>query len=321
LLTYRPITGLAMTAVLLGAWAWAPEAVAQDRSLGPGAPALATTRYEAGIARYRAGDYAGAASEFRIALSAMPGSAILAYNLGKAEERAQQWEAALSAYTRYLELAPLAEDRAEVQTVVQSIQSTLDRVKPFTDIETEPPGASLLVDGAEIGMTPVKVRLPIGAHDVVASAPGYAAARQRIELAPEGPRKFRLTLEPTPASATSASTLAPPAPSPATEPDTRRILAWSAVGLGAVALGFGVHQTITAADAANQGADPGAGDAARQARLREDLDAARLGMGLGFGLGAAFLGAGLALFLWPESPTGPGAAALSFDGFTFGGRF
>jgi TolA-binding protein len=53
----------------------------EERSLGPGAPALATARYEAGIARYRAGDFAGAAAEFRIALSAMPGSAILAYNL------------------------------------------------------------------------------------------------------------------------------------------------------------------------------------------------------------------------------------------------
>jgi tetratricopeptide (TPR) repeat protein len=314
-LTDRHITRFAMTAALLVAWV--SPSVAQEKSLGPGAPALATSRYEAGIARYRAGDYAGAASEFRVALSAMPGSAILAYNLGRSEERAQQWEAALTAYGRYLELAPLAEDRADVQTIVGSLQATLEHVKPLSDIETDPPGATLLIDGAEAGASPARLRLSIGGHDVVASADGHEVARQRIEVAPDGPRKFRLRLT---AATTPAAVSNEVAPAPEAGQGTRRILAWSGLGLGAVALGIGVHQTILAADAAERGADPGAGDASRQARLREDLDAAQLGMGLGYGLGAALLGTGLALLLWPESPTRP-TAAFSAEAFAVGGRF
>jgi hypothetical protein len=142
-------------------------------------------------------------------------------------------------------------------------------------------------------------------------------------VATDGPRRWALTLRPHPApKAPPPAVVAAPLSAPEAGPGTRRILAWSALGIGALGLGLGVHQTISAADLADQGANPGAGDADRQARLRRDLDSATLGMGLGYGLGSALVGTGVALLLWPDGTEAPSAAVSAGPGgAVIGGRF
>lgn len=284
--------------------------VCQQRGLGPGAPALATTRYEAGVARYRAGDFSGAATEFRVALSALPGSATLAFNLGRAEERAGQLEAAILAYRRYLELAPLADDRREVETVLSTLEQQLDRSRPWVEVEASVAGATLRIDGADAGPAPRRIRLAAGGHAVEAAAPRHRPASLRIDVQADAPRRWRLELEP---EEVSTAAPAPASSLPADPPPvrTRVALGWVATGLGAVALGVGIQQTVTAAGIASDAESPAAGDADRQARLSDDLDGAKLGMGLGYGLGAAFVGVGLGLLLWPETAeTQPNSARV-----------
>lgn len=63
-------------------------------------------------------------------------------------------------------------------------------------IATEPPGATLTVDGKPLGVSPYRGPLPPGQHTVTASLQGYHQAQTTISVAAEtaGPQRFDLTL-------------------------------------------------------------------------------------------------------------------------------
>ncbi|MCA9560913.1 MAG: hypothetical protein KC583_20335, partial [Myxococcales bacterium] len=84
----------------------ATPAAANTRALGAGAPEAAEQRYQIGLQMYRAGRFAEAAREFRVALTMVPDSARLAYNLARSLERSDQLEAAIEHYQLYLRLSP-----------------------------------------------------------------------------------------------------------------------------------------------------------------------------------------------------------------------
>ncbi|WP_244171635.1 PEGA domain-containing protein [Myxococcus virescens] len=66
-------------------------------------------------------------------------------------------------------------------------------------VESKPAGASVLVRGQELGVTPLKgVELPAGQHPVVVSLPGYSAFSQYTEVASAKSTEVKATLEPTP---------------------------------------------------------------------------------------------------------------------------
>ncbi len=95
------------------------------QGLGDDAPSVARERYTIGRGLYRAGDYAGAAREFRVAFKLHPSSARLAYNLARSLERSEQYVPAIDAYEAYLRLAPKAADRGQVQEVVAALRELL----------------------------------------------------------------------------------------------------------------------------------------------------------------------------------------------------
>lgn len=97
-------------------------ASAAPRELEPGAPPLATQRYRTGIEMYLRGDFAGAAREFKVAQAVAPDSPKLAYNLARSLERAGDVPGAVAAYRRYLEVAPQAADRADVERVLAVLE-------------------------------------------------------------------------------------------------------------------------------------------------------------------------------------------------------
>jgi hypothetical protein len=53
------------------------------------------------------------------------------------------------------------------------------------ELRSNPPGARVFVDGAEVGITPIELRLPIGFHDISFQLPEHSPAEQRVEVAGE----------------------------------------------------------------------------------------------------------------------------------------
>jgi len=76
--------------------------------------AAAKQHFEAGRAAYNVGNYPTAIREFKAAEALRP-SPILAYNIGLANDRLGRRRVAVRYYRRYLEGAPTAPNRAEVE--------------------------------------------------------------------------------------------------------------------------------------------------------------------------------------------------------------
>ena len=82
-----------------------------------------------------------------------------------------------------------------------SLETGADIVNQITDdrgflfVETEPPGATVLVNGDELGTSPVQPELAVGRYVVVARLPLHHPARKEVRLGVDGAR-LKLTLPP-----------------------------------------------------------------------------------------------------------------------------
>ena len=85
----------------------------------PPAPALPTGPFEEGRRAFLAQDFAAAIRAFELAASESPGNAETQKQLARSLMRAGQVQRALTAYRRYLELAPNAADRAVIETIIE----------------------------------------------------------------------------------------------------------------------------------------------------------------------------------------------------------
>lgn len=84
------------------------------------------------------------------------------YNLADLHRRLGSYRRALEAYRSYLELAPDAPDRAEVERLIARIETTPGTVV----IDGQDLDAVVYVDGKLVGPSPVVVQLPDGRHAV-----------------------------------------------------------------------------------------------------------------------------------------------------------
>jgi tetratricopeptide (TPR) repeat protein len=169
-----------------------------ERRLEEGAPATAEQRYDIGIALYRAGRYAEAAAEFDAALALFPTSGKLAYNLARCRERADQLRPAVDAYRRYLQNAPAAEDRAEVETLIARLEERIDARRPTVKVVTTPEGATVrATEGTALGQAPLTLRLDPGVHVLRFSLDGHADEVREITVAEGETRAVTVELEAT----------------------------------------------------------------------------------------------------------------------------
>lgn len=287
------------------------------RTLEDGAPAAAEARYQVGLSLYQAGNYAGAALEFRGALAMFPTSLKLAYNLARTEERAGRLPEALKAYEHYLTLNPPAEERALVERLAKSLREQIEATWPEVLVTSVPAGAEIRVDAAQApaGKTPLKLRLPPGVHVVHLASAGRVSQESSFDLKAGESKQIEVALAPAasaPPTAAPAPASAPPSlapavtqtpPPPAAEPAWKPWVAWSAVGLGAVGIGLGSYFLVQA-----DGALEDAGktdDPDRYRDLQNTYDSDRTAGFVGLGLGGVSLAAGLAVLLWPTEPAKP----------------
>ncbi len=82
------------------------------------------------------------------------------YNIADVRRRMERWRYAIESYKKYLELAPDAPDRAEVERLIAQLEKQPGQVV----IDGDEPGAVVFVDGKLIGPSPVALQLPDGQH-------------------------------------------------------------------------------------------------------------------------------------------------------------
>jgi hypothetical protein len=101
--------------------------------------AQAKQHFAAGEARFKAGDYRGAITEFAAADALVP-SPILSYNIGLCHERLGEDQLAVQRYRDYLERRPDAANRPAVEARIQAAEQRLAAKKgPPAPAPTPPP--------------------------------------------------------------------------------------------------------------------------------------------------------------------------------------
>jgi len=271
----RGALGLALMVAVLAA---AEPARAAEQA-EPGASteeqhrAEAKARYEAGVAAYSAGRYKDAVDLF-LAADRLAPSAPLSFNIARAYEKLGDDSGALRFYRDYLRRTPDAQNARDVAELVKRFEDRLRAkgVQQLTVLST-PTGATVVLDGAPVGVTPAHLDLPPGQHHVALMLRGYADTAQDVELAPEHALDVSIDLTPSaePADAAAAPAPALPAPNQPRAPaeKSQGFGLWPYVTLGAGALTLAGSLTF---ELLRRGAEQDAKDAPTQVAYKEHYD-------------------------------------------------
>ena len=168
-----------------------------------------------------------------------------------------------------------------------------ERAPARVSLVADPPGASVFVDGVEVGPAPRELELAAGKHELVLRAPGYLAATRSVTAIAGVQERLELRL------------LRAGGTSPA------RVVGWIGVGAGAAALAAGIALLAINGQSVDCPGDGRPGLCTRKTSA---------GGGVAGGLGAAALGVG-GYLLYRGYRRGPAeaerAAAMSRLRFSF----
>ncbi len=205
----------------------ASEVTPADANPGAAAPEAdvhkqAKELFERGLQAYEAGDVDGCAEQMMAAFTLMPHHAF-AFNIGLVREEQGNTARALEWYREALWLSPPEEERAPLLDKIKKLEAQLaSRGLQQLTVRSEPPGAKTLLDGAEIGTTPVTVELAPGGHRVQLLLDGYDEQSVRFELPTQRAVLVERTLSRTSAPpATPVEPRTDAAPRPASQTQAR----------------------------------------------------------------------------------------------------
>jgi hypothetical protein len=142
----------------------------------------AVKHFKRGLELADHGEYQPALDEFERAYELSPDFDVL-YNIGLVDVELGRPRKAIDAFKRYLaeggERVP-PKDRAEVEARIARLESSFAELT----ITTDPSGAQVTVDGAELGSTPLAapVKVAAGTHVVSASRNGAATETRVVKL-------------------------------------------------------------------------------------------------------------------------------------------
>ena len=117
-------------------------------------------------------DWRTAVDEYLDAYQLAPHPDVL-FNVAVAYEKLDDFRQAAGYYSRYLQDAPAAPDRAKVERTIDGLRKRPSKVT----VESAPLGAMIVVDGERKGRAPLELKLAGGAHQVVAEHGGAQASR------------------------------------------------------------------------------------------------------------------------------------------------
>jgi len=199
-------------AIAVAAWLAAAGVSADDAKV----KAEAKQHFDAGNALVDNEDYAAATAEFELSVRIYPTKMGL-FNLANCYKALTRYGDALEALSR-LE-RDFAGKLGGLAGEVKTLKSTIEGMVGRLDVKADREGAAILIDGAEVGTSPLAGPLVVAPGDRVVEArlPGFRAASQTVRVAARETTEVALALEeeaaPPPAPAiASPPTEAPPAP-------------------------------------------------------------------------------------------------------------
>jgi serine/threonine-protein kinase len=323
----KPATGGAAAKPATGG---AKPAAAAAKGPTPADKKKAGEHFKKGKDLFDKKDFKGAKDEFSKAEELVPAGAAEYYIARCQEENGDAADAA-SWYDKAISSGKL---KPELESDAKTREAALKSKPAKVKVTSDPPGATILVDGKDSGMkTPADVDVPPGTHKITLQAAGKKDSEQSVEVAAFTGATVNATLEAgapaedpfatkdTGTTATTGTTT--PATTTATAtvtPDTgggKRDMTWVYVtGAAAiVGLGVGTFFGIKALgdkkdfDDATSSTAPGAGQNARDIRDRGTRDALISDMGFGIGITLAVTSAVLYFSGGSSSSEGAPAAA------------
>lgn len=156
----------------------------------------AKSQFQRGSELYEAGDYQKAVQAFMEADRLAP-SAPLSFNIARAYERLNDASGALRWYRDYLRRNPQAPNATEVRARVAALSAKLAQsgVQQLT-VVSMPVGATVVVDGRAVGVTPFTGDLPLGKHRVGLDLAGHRSQAHDLVLGRSAPTDLSTNLEP-----------------------------------------------------------------------------------------------------------------------------
>lgn len=177
-----------------------PRVAAQPTEAVPEAPGggreVARRHFELAKAAVEAGRFRDAAEHFELAYDAAPNPAVL-YNLGQARATLGDYAEATVALTRYLHEGGASVPPARRAAVNRDLER-LRRELTALEVRSDPSGATVAVDGREVGRTPLTppVLVTAGRRRIEVRAPAHAPVHLQMDLPRDGEYALSLTLSP-----------------------------------------------------------------------------------------------------------------------------
>ncbi|MBI2893843.1 MAG: tetratricopeptide repeat protein [Deltaproteobacteria bacterium] len=292
----------------MGLWALWALFLSSPGAFGQAQDALARAHFSAGSSYYEQGRYEEALHEFEEAsrLASERTRPLMIFNLGQAQERLGRLTEAIASFRAYLDAQTNAADRALIEERIRNIQARLDATA--ISLTVSEPGARVIVDDAERGITPLAeaLRVSPGAHEIRVEREGFQPLSIRVSVEPgqrleTEARLVALPVPPAPAPDPVAATPAPaPRPRPRSAPPAERggrLYTWIAAGVaGAAAVGGGVLGVLALSE--RDAADDAARERERDAYDESKSSAEDLSLFADVAFGVAVLGAAAAVTLF-----------------------
>ena len=211
--------GAIVAGVLAGAMVLAPTPTAWAQPKPPPSKAdlqAAKKHYGDGDKKFKAGDYAGAETEFKLANDVKSTPQAERF-IGMCEDAQGHFPAAVEWYDRFLSHVP---DRMAAQgDEIHKREAVLKALPGKVHIESNPPGASVKVDDKpESAPTPMEVELAPGTHTIKLTEPGRLPTEKAVDVAFASSSNVTADLDlepPPPPPPPVVQTPPPPPPAPA----------------------------------------------------------------------------------------------------------
>ncbi len=140
--------------------------------------AEAKERFLQGVKLAKAGNCEGAIAELKASYDLVARTNTL-FNIAQCHEELFQYNLAIAAYDRFLEVAEDDEqDRARVEATIRSLRNLLGTLVIKSNVKAE-----VWLGDRKIGGAPGKILIPGGRHEVELRAEGYLATRKEVVIA------------------------------------------------------------------------------------------------------------------------------------------
>jgi hypothetical protein len=260
------------------------------------------------------GDHAAALQRYRAAYLLFP-SYRIDLNMALSLEALGRDAEAATHFARFLRLGAAASPVDKVQLARSHLKELRDRIASV-DLQCSVQGASVVIDGATRGKTPLDevAYLAPGRHTVQVTRDGYQTVARELTLAAADHRRLVIELRP------RATTTAPPpaaAEEGPLERERRRKTLWGYVALGVGAAFAACAATLYVAGGARGSAaydsyleaTSSAGDPRRALQHRAEVEAAQTELAVGHVfIGLATAAVGLAIYQLLTRPAAERAA-------------